>query len=202
MKHVIYHTRCIGFELLDDLFLTQLKSIRNRHQEGCITLCQLLENPVLRPLYLMLHKDRRFVIYMEKYGWAKIKKEMDKLISSPRLKKQAADISLESFESFLYVEVDKEHQRHAPFTQSLICTCVDSSATIINNPDSIELHGILPLRDNMTEPPLLKDQTTSQCNRTLIAIVALRMLCYIQSKRSNLVQRVNTQFTFANNISK
>ena len=137
VEHVLYHARCAGFESLGNVFLTQLKSIRNRHQEGCTTLCQLLENPVLRPLHLMLHKDRRFVTYMEKYGRAKIKEEMDKLISSPRLRKQAANISPESFESFSYVEVDREHQRHVPFTQSLIRTCVDSSEIIIE--DSIQL---------------------------------------------------------------
>ncbi len=46
---------------------------------------------------------------MEKYGWVKIKEEMDKLISSPRLRKQAEDVSPESFESFSYIEVDREH---------------------------------------------------------------------------------------------
>ncbi len=202
VKHVLYYACYSGFELLGDLFLTQLKSIRNRHQEGCTTLCQLLENPVLRPLHLMLYKDRRFVIYMEKYGRAKIKEEMNKSISSPRLKKQVADVPPESFESFLYVEVDREHRRHAPFTRSLICTCVDNSETIIKDPDLIDLHSIPPLRDNMTEPPLLEDWTTFQRNCALITVVALGMLCYTQSKRSNIVQRVNTQFAFANNVPK
>ncbi len=110
MEHFLYDARYAGFKSLGNVFLTQLKSIHNRHQDSCITLCQLLENPVLHPLHLILHKDRRFVTYMEKYGRAKIKEEMDKLISSLRLRKQVADISPESFESFSYVEVDREHQ--------------------------------------------------------------------------------------------
>lgn len=98
---------------------------------------------------------------------------MDQLISSPRLRKKASDVSPESFESFSYVEIDREHRRHAPFTRSLICTCVNSSETIIDNPDAIDLYGIPPLCDNMTEPSLLEDRTTSQRNRALIAVVAL-----------------------------
>ncbi len=116
VEHVIYHVRSAGFESLGDVYLTQLKSICTSHQKGCTTLCQPLENPMFRPLHLMLYKDWRFVTYMEKYDWAKIKEEMNKLISSPRLKKQATDVSSESFELFSYVKVDREHQRHASFT--------------------------------------------------------------------------------------
>ncbi len=116
VKHVLYYTRCARFELLDDIFLTQLKSIRNRHQESYTSLCQLLKNPVLRPLHLILYKDRQFVTYIEKYSWAKNKKKINKLISSPCLRKQAAHIFSKSFKSFLYVEVDKKYGRHTPFT--------------------------------------------------------------------------------------
>ncbi len=45
---------------------------------------------------------------MVKYSRKKVKKEMDKLISS-FLQKQAADISLENFETFLYVDVYREY---------------------------------------------------------------------------------------------
>ena len=161
------------------MFLIQLKSIHNRHQKSCTTLCQLFENLILRSLHLILYKNRRFVIYMEKYVWAKIKKEIDKLISSSSLKKKATDISPESFKSFLYVKVGKEYRRHASFTQSLICTYVDSSKIIIKDPDSIDLYGILSLCNNMTKPPLLENWTTLQHNCILIAVVALGILCYV-----------------------
>lgn len=36
----------------------------------------------------------------------------------------------------------------------------------------------------------------------MIAVLALGMLSYIQSEHFNIVQRVNTQFIFANNILK
>lgn len=46
---------------------------------------------------------------MEKYSWAKIKIEINKLISNRRLRKKVADVFLKSFESFLYIKIDKEH---------------------------------------------------------------------------------------------
>lgn len=202
VEHLLYYTRSAGFKLLGDVFLTQLKSICSRIQEGCRTVCQLLENPVFHSLHLMLYKDRRFVTYMEKYGRAKVTEEMNQLISTPRLRKKASDIFLESFKSFSYVEIDRKHRRYVSLTQSLICICVNSSETIIHNSHAIDFYNIPLLRDNMTEPPLLKDQTTSQRNRTLIAVVALGMLCYARNKCSNIMQRVNTQFAFANNVPK
>ncbi len=54
----------------------------------------------------------------------------------------------------------------------------------------------------MTESPWLEDWTNSQRNCTLIVVVALGILCYAQSKWSNIVQRVNIQFAFANNVLK
>lgn len=54
----------------------------------------------------------------------------------------------------------------------------------------------------MTEPPLLENQTISQRSRNLILVVALEMLYYAQIDRFNIMQRVNTQFAFPNNIPK
>lgn len=42
---------------------------------------------------------------MVKYSKKKVKEEIDKLVSSSQLRKQAADVSPESFETFLYVDV-------------------------------------------------------------------------------------------------
>ena len=48
----------------------------------------------------MLYKDQQFDMYMIQYSQKKIKKEIDKLISSSQLRKQVADIFFESFEIF------------------------------------------------------------------------------------------------------
>ncbi len=78
---------------------------------------------------------------------------------------------------------------------------MDSSDSVIPDPDVIDNDGFA-LHDNMRNPVLLENRTNRQRNRPLIAVIALAMLSYARSKRSNLVQRVNTQFTFANNVLK
>ena len=82
------------------------------------------------------------------------------MISSPCLKKQVTNVSPESFELFLYVQINRKYQKHALFTQFLICIYVDSSKTIIKDLDLIDLNGIPPLCNNMIKPPLLEDWTT------------------------------------------
>lgn len=111
-EYILYYVHNTRFQLLGDIFLMQLKSIYNKYQEGYTTICQLFENLVFCLLYLILYKNQQFVIYIEKYILVKITKEIKKLISSFRLRKQAIDIFLESFESFLYVKIDREYQRH------------------------------------------------------------------------------------------
>lgn len=115
---------------------------------------------------------------MEKYNQAKIKKEMYKLISSLCLKKQAVNVFLKSFESFLYIKFNRKYQRYAPFIQSLICIYVDSLKTIIKDLDSIDFYNILFLYNNMTKPLLFKDWITSCYNCALIIVMPLKMLYY------------------------
>ena len=178
VEHVLYHALSAGFDSLGDMFLTHLRCIQNKHQKDCNIVYCLLENPGLRPLHLMLHKDQRFYMYIVKYSWKKIKKEIDKLISSPQFRKQAADISLESFETFLYIDVNRKHRRHAPFTQALFCIYVDSLDVIMNDPDVMGDKDVF-LRNNIIKLSLLEDQTSSQHNHALVAVVVLSMLCYI-----------------------
>lgn len=86
--------------------------------------------------------------------------EINKLISSPHLRKQVIDISPESFELFSYIEIDRKHQKHALFTQFLICICMNSSEIIINNPDANNFYNISLLCNNMTESLLLENRIT------------------------------------------
>lgn len=188
--------------MLGNIFLTQLKSIHSKYQESCAIVYQLLKNLVFRLLHLILHKDWQFIIYIEKYIWAKVMEEINKLISSPHLRKQVLDISLESFELFSYIEIDRKHQKYALFTQFLICICMNNSEIIINNPDTNNLYDIPLLCNNMTESPLLENRITFQHNRALIVVMTLGILCYAQNKCFNIIQRVNIQFAFVNNVFK
>lgn len=84
----------------------------------------------------------------------------------------------------------------------IFCICVNSLKTIINNLDIINFYNISFLCNNMIESFLLEDCTTSQYNYTLITIVTLKILYYAQKTYSNIVQKVNIQFSFANNVLK
>lgn len=126
----------------------------------------------------MLYKDWHIVTYMEKYGEAKITKKINQLILSFYLGKNTLDIFLESFEIFLYIEINKKHQKYTSFTQSLICICVNSPKIIINNPKRIDFYNIFFLHNNISKPSLLKNCITFQYNYTLIIVVTLEILCY------------------------
>lgn len=69
------------------------------------------------------------------------------------------------------------------------------------NPDAMGNNNII-LYNNMTESPLFENRITSQCNYALVITIALSILCYIQNKHFNIIQKINTQFNFVNNVSK
>ena len=94
---------------MGNVFLTHLKSIYSKYQKSYATVCQLFKNPVLRPLHLILYKDWQFITYIEKYIQAKVTEEMNKLILSSRLRKQAIDVFMKNFESFSYIEIDRAY---------------------------------------------------------------------------------------------
>lgn len=127
----------------------------------------------------MLYKNWQFVTYMEKYRQEKNKEKINKWILSPYLKKQATNISLKSFKLFLYMEVNKQHQKHLFFTESFICIYINSYKIIMNNLNSINLHNSFSLHNNMIKSLLFNNWITFQYNYTLITIVALRILCYV-----------------------
>lgn len=66
------------------------------------------------------------------------------------------DISSESYEEFSYIDVNKKHQRHVPFTRALFHICIDSSDIIIIDSDTLGSKNIL-LCNNMMKLLLLKD---------------------------------------------
>ena len=57
-------------------------------------------------------------------------------------------------------------------------------------------------RENLDQFLLLNEQQNSRRNRSLIAIVALCLLCYARSEKSNIFQAVTGHAAFAHNIPK
>ena len=116
MEYVLYYIHITRLEFLGNVFFMQLKVIDNRYQESYITICQLFKNLIFCPLYLMLYKNQQFIIYIEKYDYTKIIKEMDKLILSPYFRKRVTNISPNSFKLFSFIEIYHNYQKYALLT--------------------------------------------------------------------------------------
>lgn len=71
----------------------------------------------------------------------------------------------------------------------------------MDDPDAMGNNDIF-LYNNITEPPLFEDRTISWCNCALVVVMAPSILCYAWNKRFNIVERINAQFVFTNNILK
>ncbi len=54
----------------------------------------------------------------------------------------------------------------------------------------------------MIDPPELEEQNLPKCNKGLISVVTLALLCYVWNERSNLFQRVIGYYAFSANIPK
>ncbi len=54
----------------------------------------------------------------------------------------------------------------------------------------------------MIDLPELEERNLPKCNKAVISIVSLAVLCYIQNERSNLFQRVIGHYAFSTNIPK
>ena len=202
VEFVVYQVRQAGFDSIGDAFLAQLRTIPNRHQEGSNAACTILQSPLLGGVCKIMEKDQRFNSYVTTYAQNRIGKEMRKLSLNPRLKMPAAEVTPERFKSFSFITINKEHKKNAPFTRMLLRACIDSDTGIVTNPDVDFANEIPSLRDEMDINQILKDRITPKRNRALVAVVCLSMLCYARNERSNIVQRVNGQFAFANNVPK
>ncbi len=94
------------------------------------------------------------------------------------------------------------HKQEALFLRFFVQACIDSHDRIIDDPN-LDLADDIPLLiDNMRDPPKLEEQNLPKCNRVLISVISLVLLCYAQNERSNLIQRVIGYYAFSANISK
>lgn len=116
--------------------------------------------------------------------------KMEKLILNIYLKKPAGNILLNTFKRFLYSIMDIEYYRHAFFIIFLLYPHMNSFNNIIINLDIIDINTI-SIYDNIRKPILLKYYIIPKYNLALISIAALTILCFIESKYYNLMQKVN-----------
>lgn len=148
-EFVVYHAKQTGFDTLGDTFLAQLWNIPNKHREGSNIACTIIQSPHLQGVRNIIEQDLRFNTYIHAYTRARIEKEVRKLSLNARLKIQAADVTSERFESFLFVSIDIEHRRNASFTRILLRACIDNDTSIITDPDITFANEPLLLGDDM-----------------------------------------------------
>lgn len=74
----------------------------------------------------------------------------------------------------------------------LLWTYIDNDTNIVINLDNIFTDELVLFQDNIEINHLLIKKTSSICNRALMAIICLCILCYAWNKCSNILQKVNS----------
>ena len=104
--------------------------------------------------------------------------------------------------TFSLIRIDRVHKQKAHFLCFLLRACVDSHDHIIDDPNLDQANENPLLYNNMINPLELEEQTSPKCNRALISVVSLALLCYARNECSNSFQRVIGHYTFSSNIPK
>ena len=132
---------------------------------------------------------------------------MKKFAKDKKLRLLCNKFSHQKLSSFSFINVDQQHQAIALFTRQLLQCYVnglDITLCDTKDEDAKELLKELPkLWDNIPRKnALLSKKRDATCNRALVAVVTLCMLCYGRNKRSNLLQTIIGYFAFASNVPK
>ena len=178
VEYVAFYARMAGFNNLSETFLTLLRCIPLKHHEGCNTICDIIQNPELHRVRILLIKDSRFISYITNSARELVQAEMISVTSSNQLRLPVEEMNPQQLREFSLVAIDRAHKQEAPFTRSLLRGCVDSHDHIIDDPNLDIADDISLLRDNMVDPPELEERNSSKRNRALISIVSLALLCY------------------------
>lgn len=127
---------------------------------------------------------------------------MQSISSSNQLKIPVTDMNSQPLRIFLFIVIDRVHKQKALFIYFLLQVCVANHNHIINNPNLDPADDILLFRNNIVNPPNLKEQNLPRRNRALISFVSLVLLCYSWNKRFKIFQKVIDHYTFSSNILK
>ena len=166
--------------------------------------------PELKSIWNLLWKDKDVCLYIKQFARVLVKREMSSLVHSKNLCLKSSELSPEKILDFSFSTLDQVHLEQAPFIHSILRTCISSStevltADMINLADDVTpdiRDKMVFYRENLDQFPLLNKRQNSWKNRSLIAIVALCLLCYAQSEKSNIFQAVTGHTAFAYNIPK
>ena len=149
-------------------------------------------------------------LYVKQFVRVFVKREMSSLVHSKNLRLKSSQLSPERILDFSFSTLDQIYLEQAPFIRSILRTCISSSTKVLTTDATNLADNVTPdindemvlYRENLDQFPLLNEQQNSRRNRSLIAIVALCLLCYARSEKSNIFQAVTGHAAFAHNIPK
>lgn len=164
--------------------------------------------PELETLRKLLRKDKTIGLYAAKWSQDVVKKEISSIVNSKCLRLESSQLSPEKILNFSFSEIDSFHRDQAPFIRSVLRSCTSGTSEILS--EALEgLEEIPDIRDEMAlyrekleSFPLLSERQNSCRNCSLIAVIALFLLSYARSEKTNIFQAIVGHAAFAYNIPK
>ncbi len=107
MEYVAYYAWMAGFNILSEMFLSQLCCILLKHYEACNTIYDIIQNPVLHEVQSLCDKNPWFVSYVTKSARDLAQVEIKSVSSSNQLKMPVEDMNLQRLRILLLVAIDR-----------------------------------------------------------------------------------------------
>ena len=105
----------------------------------------------------MFIQNPQFISYITNSAQELVQAEMISVTSNNQLRLPIEEMNPWRLREFLLIAIDRAHKLEAPFTRSLLQACVNSHDHIIDDPNLDLADDILLLRNNMVDPPELKE---------------------------------------------
>lgn len=210
VMYVVDAAHRAGFMSLADAFIAQLCNFTRIQEDGLSVVRSAMYRPELKSLRILLRKDKDVCSYVKRYALDLINREMSSIVHLKDLRLKSSHLSLEKILNFSFSTLDQLHFDQAPFIRSILRTCTSSSTEVLSgdltdliDDETPDIRDEMVLyRENLDQFPLLGKRQNSWQNHSLIAVVALCLLCYAQSEKSNIFQATAGHAAFAHNIPK
>lgn len=205
------------FKSLSEAVFVHIKALCRSQKEVAGFVYSLIESPNLSEIQKVLKRDSRFKAFAIKCVQDIVKDEMSIVVSNPKLSMSHSKISLNAIEGFSISTINNKHVRSAPILRFILSASVDNIGVLshschwgIENPDAnnesneSEIEMRIELKDEINRDKLIRQTKTanSQHRRDLVPMVALYMLSYTRSQRSNIYQMIKGYFIFVYNVAK
>lgn len=129
---VVNMTCIAGFELLANVFLSQLRTIPNCHVQSCKVVCSIVDLPPYKLICKPLDSNPCFQAFIGTLAQLITKKKILKLTLNVTLRLSSKAVVPIQLELFNMIVVNKKHQQNMLFLWTLHYIIVDSFNNIIS----------------------------------------------------------------------